>query len=128
MAQMENDLKEAKMMEVVKISAYSIVGSSHCILAEDGEKVYGKIKEALDKDKPVELSFSNIELLTPAFINAKIRKLYESFSEEKIRKSLFVRNISDKDRELIKKVVNEVKIHQKGPELLAKVIKEFLRK
>ncbi|NLZ45045.1 MAG: STAS-like domain-containing protein [Clostridia bacterium] len=115
-------------MEVVKISVYSIVDSSHCILAEDGEKVYEKIKEAFGKDKPVELSFLNIELLAPAFINAAIGKLYESFSEEKIRKSLFVRNISDKDRELIKKVVNEVKIHQKGPELLAKVIKEFLRK
>jgi len=114
-------------MEPVKISAHSIVGSSHCILAEDGEKVYEKIKEALDKDKPVELSLLNIELLTPAFIYAAIGKLYESFSEEKIRKSLFLRNISDKDKELIKRVVNGVKIHQKGPELLAKAIKELLR-
>jgi hypothetical protein len=125
---MENGFKEAKIMEPAKISVYSIVGSSHCVLAEDGERVYEKIKEALEKEKHVELSFLNIELLTSAFLNAAIGRLYENFPEEKIRKSLFLRNISDKDRELIKRVVNTVKIYQRSPELLAKVIKEFLSK
>jgi hypothetical protein len=97
-------------------------------LAADGEKVYKKIKEALDRNKRVELSFLNVELLTSAFLNAAIGKLYGDFSAEKIRKSLFLRSISAEDRELIKRVVSMAKMYYKDPELLAKAIKEFLRK
>jgi|SRR5690554_2950144 hypothetical protein len=128
MVQMNNDFKEDKIVEPIKISVYSLVGSSHCILAADGEKVYKKIKEALDRNKRVELSFLNVELLTSAFLNAAIGKLYGDFSAEKIRKSLFLRSISAEDRELIKRVVSMAKMYYKDPELLAKAIKEFLRK
>lgn len=59
-------------MEPVKISVYGIVGNSLCVSAKDGEKVYKKIREVLEKGKKVELSFLNVQLLTAAFLNTAI--------------------------------------------------------
>ncbi len=81
-------------MEPVKISVYGIVGNSLCVSAKDGEKVYKKIREVLEKGKKVELSFLNVQLLTAAFFKYSNWKLYWDFSEEKIKNSLFLRNIS----------------------------------
>jgi len=114
-------------MEPVKISVYGMVGNSLCVVAKDGEKVYKKIREALETGKKVELSFLNVRLLSPAFLNAAIGKLYGDFSEEKIKNSLFLCNISAEDRELVKRVVKMAKIYHKDPEVLAKAIKELLK-
>lgn len=114
-------------MEPVKISVCSIVGSPSCFSEKDAEKVYEKIKEALANDKNVELSFLNVELLTPAFLNAAIGKLYGDFPEEKIKNSLFLSNITKEDRMMVKKVVETAKIYYKDPKQLAKIIKAILK-
>lgn len=115
-------------MEPVKISVYSIVGNSHCVLAKDGERVYQKIKEALEKGRKVALSFLNIELLTPDFLNTAIGKLYGEFSVETIKNALFLCDISAEDRELVKRVVKTALICNQDPEVLAKALRELLRK
>mgnify|MGYP001074600624 CR=1 FL=1 len=113
-------------MEPVKISVYSLVGNSFCVSAEDGKRVYEKIKEALVQGKNVELSFLNVELLTSAFLNTAVGMLYGDFSEDKIKSSLSLSSISNDDKLLLKRVVDTAKTYYKDPERLNKTIEEIL--
>jgi len=72
-------------METIQIKIYSITGSEFCVEAEDGEKVFMLIYKALKEKKKVELSFQNVELLTTAFLNSAIGKLYKDFTEQEIK-------------------------------------------
>ena len=72
-------------MDNVNINIYSVIGNSFCVEAEDGEKVFELLSKALKEKKKVVLSFGNIELLTTAFLNSAVGKLYKNFTEEEIK-------------------------------------------
>ena len=68
-------------MSKIKIGIYAITGDSFCVAAEDGEKVFAQIKKALLKGKKIDISFLNVKMLTSAFLNTSIGKVYgESWS------------------------------------------------
>lgn len=113
-------------METVTIGVYSIVGDSFCVAADDGDAVYSKIKAAFNAGKHVRLSFKNVEMLTSAFLNTAIGQLYGEYSEEEVRESLSVSDISDEDKLLIKRVTDTAKVYYKDPDRLSKSIAEIL--
>ncbi len=110
----------------VTINIFSIVGSTFCVEAEDGEKVYELIERALTENKKVEISFLNIELLTTAFLNSAIGKLYSGFSEVKIRELLSVKDITSSGAVSLKRVVETAKAFYKNPEALQDSISKIL--
>lgn len=113
-------------MDKVKLSIYSIIGNTFCVAAEDGEKVFKQIKEALKKNKTVEVSFLNIEMLTSAFLNTAVGKLYGEFDEQKIKASLSVIDINKEDKALLKRVNDTAKLYYNDPDKMDKSIREIL--
>jgi len=113
-------------MTNVKISLYAIVGDSFCVAAEDGDKVFERIKIVLEKNRKVTLSFQNIELLTSAFLNCAVGRLYGTFDESLIKQSLSLEHISNENKLLLKRVVDTAKIYYKDPERLNRSIDEIL--
>jgi len=113
-------------METLKINIYSIVGSSFCVEAEDGERVFELIKKTLHEKKTVEISFLNVELLTTAFLNSAIGKLYQDFSETEIKNLLSVKDISNSGAIALKRVVETAKAFYKNPEALQESINKIL--
>ena len=107
-------------------SIYSIVGDSFCVAAEDGEKVFEVIREALKKNMRVELSFLNVDMMTSAFLNTAIGKLYKEFDEEKIKNSLKVSDITDEDKLLLKRVIDTAKLYYKDPKRFEKSVEDIL--
>lgn len=103
-------------MNKIKLSIYAITGDSFCVAAEDGEKVFEKIKKAIDNEMSVEISFLNVEMLTTAFLNTAIGKLYDEFDEVKIKNNLSVSDISDEDKLRLKRVVDTAKAYYKDPD------------
>ncbi len=99
----------------LKISIYTIVGNSLCITPEDGEKVFKQLKKALLEEKQIVITFLNVEMLTPAFLNTAIGKLYGEFDEDKIKNNISVSDISNGDKLLLKRVVDTAKIYYKDP-------------
>ncbi len=103
-------------MNKIILSIYSITGDPFCVSAEDGEKVFKQIKKGINEEKNIELSFLNIEMLTSAFLNTAVGKLYSEYDEEKIRASLSLSDISDADKLLLKRVVDTAKAYYKDPD------------
>ncbi len=75
---------------------------------EQGDLIFKEIEGRINQNQNVEifLDFIGLRLITTAFLNNAIAKLYKNFSSETIRKILKIKNIKDKDDlELLKLVI-----------------------
>jgi len=113
-------------MDKIKIGIYAITGDSFCVAAEDGEKVFEQVKKGFLEEKKIDISFLNVEMLTSAFLNTAIGKLYGAFDEDKIKTNLSVSDISDEDKLLLKRVVDTAKAYYKDPNQFEKSINKIL--
>jgi len=113
-------------MKSIVINIFNIVGSSFCVEANDGEKVYELIKQAINNDKKITLSFKNVEMLTSAFLNIAVGQLYKDFDEELIKKSLSVKDMLPEDKILLKRVTTTAKRFYKNPNRMIESINEIL--
>ncbi len=71
------------METIRKIIITEIIGDGICVASEDGEAVYNELHPALNEG-PVILSFEGIEVMTSAFLNAAVGRLYKDHSAEEI--------------------------------------------
>lgn len=110
----------------IKKSVYQIVGTDICVEADDGKKVYDVICEFIKQKQPFILSFLNVNMLTSAFLNTAIGLLYKDFSEEEVKNTLKVENLSPTDTVLLKRVVDTAKLYYKDPERMEQSVKEIL--
>ena len=101
-------------MKEIEVNIYSIVGNSFCADPGDGEKVFEVLKKILGQNNKAVISFLNVEILTPTFLNTAVGRLYGLFSHEKIKAGLSVKDISDDDKLLIKKVTDTAKAYYKN--------------
>ncbi len=99
----------------VQLSIYEIVGSAICVSSDNGQKVYDRVAAALGADRPVEISFLNVDSLTSAFLNTALGQLYGNFSEEFVKKQLTVKDMAQDDLVLLKRVVETAKAYFKDP-------------
>ncbi len=113
-------------MDNVNINIYSVIGNSFCVEAEDGEKVFELLSKALKEKKKVVLSFGNIELLTTAFLNSAVGKLYKNFTEEELKDNLKVVEITNNGAISLKRVVETAKSFYKNPDALRESINKIL--
>jgi len=99
-----------------EIMVYSIVGNSFCVASEDGEKVLDVIKKNIDENINVIISFKNVEMLTSAFLNTAIGRLYGVYADETLKSLLSVKDISIEDKMLLKRVIDTAKAFYKDKE------------
>lgn len=97
------------MSDQIKIKVADLIDSELCISSEDGQKVFKKVEQHVKSGKQVIISFENVNMLISLFLNIAIGQLYDSFSEETIRKQLKVEGLSSDDMELLKLVVDNAK-------------------
>jgi len=102
-------------MEKIKISLYEIVNDPFCVSAEDGEKVFEQIKKIFLADKKIDISFLNVKMVTSAFLNTAIGKLYGQFEEQEIKERFSLSDISNSDKLLLKRVITTAKAYYKNP-------------
>ncbi|WP_184549597.1 STAS-like domain-containing protein [Mucilaginibacter sp. FT3.2] len=81
-----------------------------------GYPIHDAIKQALDKKELVYLDFNGMELMTTAFLNAVIGKLYSEFTSEYLNTYLKIKYISQSDVVLLKKVIDTAKLYFANPE------------
>lgn len=86
-----------------------IINNPLGISAEDGQKVFNSIYKNISEGEIITLSFKNITMLIPIFLNVAIGQLYGYLKEEKIREQLKVEGLSSNDLELLKHTIENAK-------------------
>lgn len=102
------------MNNIYKVQVVDIVGSGLCVSSDDGQLVYDRIAELLREKHKVTVSFEGVDTLISAFLNAAIGQLYGEFSEEDIREYISVVHMSQDDKALLKRVIDNAKIYFKN--------------
>lgn len=113
-------------MEKLTVNVFNTVGSSFCVEAEDGQKVFDLIYKGLKEKRKVLVSFLNVEMLTTAFLNTAIGQLYKDFPEAEIKENLEVENISRQGAVGLKRVIDTAKLYYKDPGAMERSINEIL--
>lgn len=98
------------MSKSSEISIFAVVGTKFCVASEDGQKVYERVVPFLIHNVKVSLSFQNVTILTPAFLNAPIGQLYGDFSEDQIPSLLKPKEMQNDDIQLLRRVVDNAKL------------------
>lgn len=113
-------------MDAIKLNVFSIVGDSFCVAAEDGEKVFKQIQMGIKKNKKIVLSFQNVEMLTTAFLNTAIGKLYGEFDEKTVKAHMAVEDMENSDKLRLKRVIDTAKAYYSNPTRLEDSIKKIM--
>lgn len=92
-----------------RIKVSSLIGSQLCISAEDGQRLFDKIKYFIENRQTVAVSFEGVSMVISLFLNVSIGQLYGFFSEGAIREHLKVEGLCDDDIILLKQVVSNAK-------------------
>ncbi|MFH0893514.1 MAG: STAS-like domain-containing protein [Bacteroidota bacterium] len=113
-------------MEIEKfvIRVFDEVGGDSAISVDDGDALFKKIDNAIEKNLIVILDFQNITLIITAFLNAAIGQLYSKYTSEQLKGKLELENIKPEDVHLFKKVIESAKAYFANPEDFEENIKE----
>lgn len=95
---------------MVMINVVDVAGVPECIASADGNKVFEKINKALNKGSKVQLSFKGVKILTTAFLNTAVGKLYGTFSAEQIEDGLSISDLDAYNTSLLKRVESTAKL------------------
>ncbi len=93
------------------VSIVEVIGSECCISSSDGEKVRAIVAVCLGAGIPVQLSFSGVNDLSTAFLNAAIGELYGETDEAIIGRGLSVVDADHEQIRLIEGVVERAKAY-----------------
>ncbi len=97
------------MSKRTTINVAGLIKTPLCISAEKGQEVFDKVERSLKDGENVSIDFDGVTMLISLFLNVAIGQLYGSFSEDEIRTKLQVIGLSEDDRELLKRVVDNAK-------------------
>ncbi|WP_270599526.1 STAS-like domain-containing protein [Clostridium baratii] len=95
-------------MKVIKVK--DVISSEFAVSPEDGDIIFNIIKSELDSQEKIAIDFQEIDLMTTAFLNNAIGKLYNIYNTQVLNEYIEIKNISSTDIKLLKKVIDRAKI------------------
>jgi Icc-related predicted phosphoesterase len=113
------------MTEEKTISVYAIVHKEFCLSSDDGNEVFRRLSKVMGEGFVTILSFDKIKIMTSAFLNAAIGKLYGEFDEEKIQNHLRVEGADEGDMALIEHVKKFARLYYKDRESHQQLLDEI---
>lgn len=94
-------------MNIIRIGDF--VTLNQAVTPDEGELIYEKIISFVGEGNAVVLDFSDIQLMTTAFLNTAIGNLYKDYSSEQLNALLKLVNLQAGDSARVKKVVDNAK-------------------
>lgn len=110
--------------KVIKISEYTT--SNLAVAADEGEKIYQQIVKLFSDYQTIVLDFSDIALLTTAYLNGAIGQLYKDYSSQELGERLKLVNVSQDDLILFKKVTNRAKEFYNNEETFSQTVNRVI--
>jgi len=111
----------------MRIKIIENIDSEYAVSPEDGDKIHSRISEEISKEHAVVIDFEGVDIVTTAFLNNAIGKLYNEYRREQLNAYIKLENMSESDLFLLKKVIDRAKITFEGEpknDSLKNVIKE----
>lgn len=105
-----------------QIDVADTIGSDFCVATEDARKLYEYISRSIMEKKKVVVSFSNVKLLTPLFLNMSICQLYGQFKEDTINNYLDIINMNARDKKMLSMQIKKAKRYFRNPDAYKKLI------
>ncbi|MCJ7448784.1 MAG: STAS-like domain-containing protein [Bacteroidales bacterium] len=96
-------------LKIKQLKIRDIINRETAVSSDDGEIVYNLIVNCIKNNCIAELDFSEITILTTAFLNSAIGQLYNTYSSDQLNNALKLKNVADEDRILFKKVIERAK-------------------
>lgn len=96
-------------LEIRQLKIRDIINRDTAVSSDDGEIIYNFIVKCINDKCIAELDFSEINILTTAFLNSAIGQLYNTYSSDQLNTTLRLKNVADEDRILFKKVIERAK-------------------
>ena len=90
-------------MNTIFIKLNDYITCNKGVTPDEGEPIYNHIVESLKKGDNVILDFSNVEMMTTAFLNVVIGNLYKDYTSEQLKSMLSFENLSESIAFRIKK-------------------------
>ncbi len=91
------------------VNIKQILGSDSALTPSSGGIIYNIIETNLSNNNRISLDFLGIEVLTSAFLNAAVGRLYYKYQSSELNSLLSIINISGDDLQLLKKVIERAK-------------------
>lgn len=110
--------------KVIKISDYT--ATNLAVAADEGERIYHLIVDLFSDYQTIVLDFSDIALLTTAYLNGAIGQLYKNYSSQELGKRLKLENVSQDDLILFKKVTNRAKEFYNNEETFGQTVQSVI--
>lgn len=88
-----------------KVSICDVIEGFHAVDPEDGDKIYAVLDDALASGQRVELSFSGLEFVLTAFLNAAIGRLFAKYTEEQVRSGIIFADATESNQMLVERVI-----------------------
>lgn len=79
------------------IKVKDVIGTDLAVSVEDGNILFDEIVACLKKSQDIILDFSDLDLITTAFLNNAFGRLYSEFNSEVLNKHITIHNIRKGD-------------------------------
>ncbi len=95
---------------MITLKIVDLISSEFAVSPEDGDIIFNIISNKINAKEHIILDFAEIDIMTTAFLNNAIGKLYNIYTKEQLNKYIRMNNISKTDLNLVKKVIERAKI------------------
>ena len=113
-------------MKSLTIKVNEFISCNKGITPDEGKIIYDKLINAFSEGAKVVLDFSNVEMMTTAFLNVAIGNLYKTYKSEQLKEMLKFEKVSEMTAFRIKKVTDNAKEFYKNQEEFSQNVKEVL--
>lgn len=96
---MIKNIYECYMTKILKIR--DIIGSEYAVSTEHGEQILSRIKELLNQNENIEISFDGVDIIISAFLNRILGDLYADYPAEIIEKMITFKDTNKNIDDLI---------------------------
>lgn len=101
-------------LKTTQLKIKDIINRETAVSSDDGDFVFNQIVDCINGNSVAELDFSEITILTAAFLNSAIGQLYNTYSSEQLNNAISLKNVADEDKILFKKVIERAKEYFKN--------------
>lgn len=109
----------------IKIS--DVIQGKNAVSMELGHELYKLIINELENTtEKIILDFSNIEVCASPFFNASIGYLFKDYTQSTIKERIDIRNIEERDKSLLNKVIKNAIIQYENIENHKKLVNSVI--